>query len=358
VHPRGYDVEPVRTVLRWGLESRVFPAASIEVGCAGHPLWREAFGRLSYDDGAPAAAPDTRFDLASLTKVIVTATVAMDLSERGRVDIDAPVASVAEDWRGHDRAAVTLRDLLEHASGLPGWLPLHRTCRGRDAFRRALASMPLAYEPRSRSEYSDLGFILLGFILEDLGGAPLDTLFAALVPSGAVGLRFRPAAGGRRAALAPTRAADERGPLEPGDVDDTNAWALGGVAAHAGLFGTADAVGAFARAVLAALDGAGRERGGLAAPDTVRRFVRPSSVPGSSRALAWDTMRATSSCGTRMSPRAIGHTGFTGTSLWIDPAADRYVVLLTNRVHPEAHDAESIQAVRRGVHDAVMDAMR
>ncbi len=353
----GHDAEPVRTILRWALESRVFPAASVEVGCASGVIWREAFGRLSYDPRAPAATADTVFDLASLTKVLVTATIAMDLVDRGVLDLEAPLAAVADDWRGPDRRTVTIRDLLEHASGLPGWLPLHRACRGRAAFRRAIVETPLAYEPRSRSEYSDLGFILLGLVIEDAAGAPLDRLFAGLIPPGAAGLTFRPVAGAA-GAVAPTRAVDERGALEPGAVDDTNAWAMGGVAGHAGLFGPAAGVGAMAQALLRSLDGATRIRGGLASPDTVRCFLSPSLVPGSSRALAWDTMRPTSSCGSRMSPRAIGHTGFTGTSVWIDPAADRYVVLLTNRVCPEAGDAESIQAVRRGVHDAVMDAMR
>jgi CubicO group peptidase (beta-lactamase class C family) len=157
--------------------------------------------------------------------------------------------------------------------------------------------------------------------------------------------------------VAPARAEDERGRLAAGEVADTNAWAMGGVAGHAGMFGTAAGVGAFARAVLAGVRGVGGGPGAVAEPATVRRFVTRSSVPGSSRALAWDTMLPSSSCGTLMSGAAFGHTGFTGTSLWIDPRADVYAVLLSNRVHPQAEDAEGIRAVRRAFHDAVMATM-
>ena len=150
---------------------------------------------------------------------------------------------------------------------------------------------------------------------------------------------------------APTRVDPWRGRLLVGEVDDDNAWALGGAAGHAGLFGTASAVGDYARHVLQVLDG----RVGAFRRETVDTFVtRRSEVPGSSRALGWDTMLPTSSCGTRMSARAFGHTGFTGTSLWIDPERDVYVVLLTNRVHPDPSN-DAIARVRREVHDAIMD---
>jgi CubicO group peptidase (beta-lactamase class C family) len=147
---------------------------------------------------------------------------------------------------------------------------------------------------------------------------------------------------------APTEVDLWRGRLLQGEVHDENTWALGGAAGHAGLFGTAAGVGAFARGVLADLIAG---TGGPERP-ALQRFVQKSTVPGSSRALGWDTMLPTSSCGTRMSPRAIGHTGFTGTSLWIDPERDRYVVFLTNRVHP-SRDNNQVQAVRRALHDAV-----
>jgi CubicO group peptidase (beta-lactamase class C family) len=157
-----------------------------------------------------------------------------------------------------------------------------------------------------------------------------------------------------RGRTAPTRFSDARERLLVAEVDDDNAWAMGGVAGHAGLFGTASAVGAFARLMLRALRGEREAERGLAAGATIRRFLAPSAVPGSSRALGWDLMRPTSSCGTAMSTAAFGHTGFTGTSLWIDPTLDFYAVLLTNRVHPVAGPNEPMQETRRAFHDALL----
>ena len=159
--------------------------------------------------------------------------------------------------------------------------------------------------------------------------------------------------------MAPTRFDPWRGRLLVGEVDDNNAWALGGVAGHAGLFGTVGAVGCFASDWLHDLRGVGAAHDERMAPRRVlEEFLTPSAVSGSSRACGWDLMRPTSSCGSRMSARAFGHTGFTGTSLWIDPERDVYVVLLTNRVHPAAGTSDGIQALRRAVHDAVLDGLR
>lgn len=355
-----FDVEPARAVLQRAMAERVCPAVSIEVGSSTRVLWREAAGGLTYDPAAPRATPDTVFDLASLTKVIATATIAMRLAESRALDLAEPIRRWFPDWAGLDREPVTVRDLLEHASGLPAWLPLYRECRGREAFARAICRTPLAYAPRSESVYSDLGFILLGLLLETIAARPLDAQLNEALPREPsdhnTPIRYLPPAAWR-ARTAPAQISDERGPIEPASVDDTNAWALGGVAGHAGLFGTAPAVGRFARALLATLSGSGPANGGVADPATLRLFLTPSTVAGSSRALAWDTMRPTSSCGTRLSPSAAGHTGFTGTSLWIDPERQMYVVLLTNRVYPRATDVAAIQALRRAFHDAVVDAV-
>jgi CubicO group peptidase (beta-lactamase class C family) len=211
--------------------------------------------------------------------------------------------------------------------------------------------------PGSRAIYSDLGFMLAGFVIADAGGSPLDAQFHALTPAFVAAddvLMFRPDSR-LRPRIPPTEVDTWRGRLLQGEVHDENAWALGGVAGHAGLFGTVTAVGAFARSVLRSLDPSGAT-GRLADASTLREFTRPTDVPGSSRALAWDTMRTTSSCGTRMSERAFGHTGFTGTSLWIDPGAGIYVTLLTNRVFPSRSN-DAIRGVRPAVHDAVMSAL-
>jgi len=349
------DFTPIETLIERAIASHAFPAATIEAGRAGEVLWRVAFGRLTYAEDAPATTVETIFDLASLTKVIATATLTMHALEAGTLRLEDRVADLLPHWRGDDRAAVTIRDLLEHASGLTAYLPFFRDHHGRAEFERAICTMPLEYAPRTQSIYSDLGFILLGFILEDVNKAGLAELFDRIVrlkaeaTGGAADdpLRFNPPREWRER-TAPTELDLWRGRLLQGEVHDENTWALGGAAGHAGLFGTAPAVGAFARNILSTLRDVNR--------GTLARFIQKSTVPGSSRALAWDTMLPTSSCGTRLSPRAIGHTGFTGTSLWIDPELDLYVVLLTNRVHP-SRDNNQIQPVRRQVHDALVKAV-
>jgi CubicO group peptidase (beta-lactamase class C family) len=338
-----------RDILVNAIARQAFPAAVIEVGTSSLVRWRQPFGTLTYDAASPAVRDDTIFDLASLTKVLSTASLVMRLIERGALALDEPVARYLSSWRGIDRDSVTIRDLLSHSSGLPAHAPFYASLLGRDPIERAIAATPLDFPPRTRSVYSDLGFMLLGFILSDV--APLDVQFDALRAQmqNPEDLQFHPPAVWQPR-VAPTRFSEWRNRLLIGEVDDDNAWAVGGAAGHAGLFGTAAAVGAFARHLLQVLDG----RIGVFQPETMREFVsRREAVPGSSRALAWDTMLPTSSCGTRMSGRAFGHTGFTGTSLWIDPERDLYVVLLTNRVYPDASNNE-IQEIRRSVHDAVI----
>ncbi len=304
-------------------------------------------------DALPAA-PDTVFDLASLTKVVSTATLVMRAVDAGMLDIDERVRDRLDAWRGEDRESVTIRNLLEHASGLTAYLPFFRDHRGRVDFERTICTLPLEYAPRTRSIYSDLGFMLLGFILEDINRAPLADQFAALAADFSIQpdvLTFNPSRD-LHSRTAPTELDLWRGRLLQGEVHDENTWALGGAAGHAGLFGTAGGVGAFARLMLDGIAG-GRK---LARPSTIASFITRTDVPGSSRALAWDTMLPTSSCGQRLSARAIGHTGFTGTSLWIDPEQDLYVVLLTNRVHP-TRENDGIQRVRAALHDAIVEAV-
>lgn len=337
------DFQRARGVLADALTASVFPCAVAEVGRAGGPVWSHAAGRLTYAADAATATCETIFDLASLTKVVAATAIALVQLRERRFGLDRRVREVAREWTGDDRREVTIRDLLEHCSGLPDHRTYYRTLAGRERFQQAICAEPLAYAPRTRALYSDPGFMLLGFLLEDSGGGPLDAQFESWKSGAGIDdpLAFNPPASWRPR-VAPTEDDPWRGRVLVGEVHDENAAALGGVAAHAGLFGTAAATGACARWWLAVLN---------QWPEAAW-FVRRSSVPGSSRALGWDTMLPTSSCGTLFSPRAIGHTGFTGTSLWIDPVDDVYVVLLTNRVHPIRHQ-EGIQAVRRAFHDAV-----
>ena len=342
-----------RRVLDQAIAERAFPAAVIEVGTAGQMLWRQAFGTLTFDIDSLPASDDTIFDLASLTKVIATTPIVMQQVERGVLALDDPVSGHIAEWRGEDRVEVTLRDLLTHCTGLPAWRPFFRDLKGRRAFESAISTEPLAYAPRTQSVYSDLDFMLLGFIVD--GRVPLAERFALMLSQMEIveEIQFTPPSLWR-ARVAPTEQDPWRGRLLVGEVHDENAAALGSIAGHAGLFGTAASVGSYARHLLQVLDG----RSGIFRRATLEEFVRRRvDIPGSSRALGWDTMLPTSSCGTLMSARAFGHTGFTGTSLWVDPEKDVYVVLLTNRVHPTRTN-EAIKQVRRAVHDAVMGDLR
>ena len=272
--------------------------------------------------------------------------------DEGRLRLNDPVSRWVAQWRGADRESVTISDLLAHCSGLTAYLPFFRDHSGRAEFEPAIATMALEYPPRSTAIYSDLGFILVWFVLEDAiarGAATLAAEFHRLAATiTREPLAFLPPRDWRER-TAPTEIDTWRGRLLVGEVHDENAWALGGAAGHAGLFGTAPAVGAFARSVLRTIAGEPI----LAQPATMREFIQRTDVPGSSRALGWDTMLPTSSSGTRLSATSIGHTGFTGTSLWIDWERDLYVVLLTNRVHP-TRDNDAIRRIRPRVHDMVV----
>lgn len=340
-----------RATVLGGVSAQVYPAAAVEIGTARDVSWHESFGRLTFDADADAVDRTTLFDLASLTKVIATTTAVMRLMDQGRLSIDDHVSRWLPSWSQRDRDTVTLRDLLAHCAGLCEHAPLYESSTGRIEFDQAIAGLPLEYPPRTRAVYSDLGFMLLAFICEDASdGMSLAQQFELVGPDLGDEVIFAPDTD-LRFQCAPTGVETWRGRILQGEAHDPNAWALAGVAGHAGLFGTASGVGRFAQLVLRGLQG---ESTSLGKPETLRQFVTPTTVPGSSRALGWDTMRPTSSCGTRLSASSIGHTGFTGTSLWIDPERDLYFVYLTNRTFAPGGN-EPMQALRRAFHDAVIE---
>jgi serine-type D-Ala-D-Ala carboxypeptidase len=349
-----------------------FPGAAIEVGGAAGARWKHTAGTLTREPGAPATEVTTIYDLASLTKVIVTTTLVMRAVDDGILALEDRIGDWLPSWRGEDRHGVTVRDLLAHCSGLPAWLPFFHDCSGRVEFEPEICRTALEYAPRTQAIYSDLGFMLLGFILEEARARqardsdPPERARGTFDPATTIAGQFKALASYLtseplcfnpprewRVRIAPTEHDLYRGRLLVGEVHDENAWALGGAAGHSGLFGTAGAVGAFARAALRTI---GSERI-LARTETFGAFIQRTAVPGSSRALGWDTMLPTSSCGTRLSPSAIGHTGFTGTSLWIDWERDFYVVFLTNRVHP-TRENERIREIRPRLHDAIAAELR
>jgi CubicO group peptidase (beta-lactamase class C family) len=360
-----------------GAVGEAFPGAVLAVGLDGRLVHLKPFGRLSYAADAPEVRADTVYDLASLTKVVVTATLAMGLLEEGLLDLDARLSRFFPGFSGSGKDGVTIRQVLAHAAGLVGWAPLYAERSGKSACLERIVALNLAYPPGTRSQYSDLGFILLGDVLERLGGAPLDVLACrrVLEPVGMHETLYRPPAA-LRSRIAPTEPDPWRGRLLQGEVHDENAFALGGVAAHSGLFGTAADLACFAQMMLD-----GGERGGrrIVSRSSIELFTRRDAVPGTTRALGWDTAAddsgrrsslpgapGYSSAGSLLSDRSFGHTGFTGTSLWIDPERGLYLILLSNRVHPRPQDPErgargrdnnAIRAVRSRLADAVVQAL-
>ena len=345
----------VQRLLADAVAARVTPGAIVEAGTAAGASWTATAGRTS---GAADAAPvtsATMYDLASLTKVLATTTLAMRHDASGALPLNTCVADRLPGFGQHPR--MTVADLLQHTAGLPAHRPFYLEVAGRAGYLARIAAEPLAFAPRTRHEYTDLGFILLGLMIEDAGDGSLaeqfDTFVSESLDGIDMGYGVRHAWRGR---VAPTTVSPWRERMLAGLVHDDNAAALGGAAGHAGLFGTAAVVGAVARWYLSLWTGRVLASAGIAAA-TARTFATRGAVPGSSRALGWDTMLPTSSCGSRLSARAVGHTGYTGTSLWIDPGLDLYVVCVTNRVH-FASDPDAIKALRVAVHDAVAGAAR
>jgi beta-N-acetylhexosaminidase len=345
-------------VLDEAVKSKAFPGGVTVVGRRGKIVVERAFGRLDYGKDSPPVTLETIYDLASLTKVLATTTTAMILYERGALSLEKPVRDYLPEFQGEGKDQVTVADLLAHSGGLLWWKDFYKEYQGPEAKKKyveAICRMPLDYLPRSKTVYSDLGILLLGEILERVSAKPLAELFRSEVfdPLGLEATRFNPPAS-LRERIAPTEVDPWRGRLLRGEVHDENAFALGGVAPHAGLFATGRDVARFAQTLL---NGAVYAHRRLVKRSTLERFTRRAGlVPGSSRSLGWDTPSEGSSSGRYFSASSFGHTGFTGTSLWIDPERELFVVLLTNRVHPTRENPQ-IQKVRPAYHDAIVEAL-
>jgi CubicO group peptidase (beta-lactamase class C family) len=342
------------------------PGAALGVSYRGARM-TYGTGRLGIDD---ATRPDrnTVYDLASLTKVVGLTTAVMLAVDEGLMELDAPVQRYAPQFQGPGKDSVTVRHLLTHSSGLPPWRPLYLEAPTRDSALALVYGTALDTTPGAVMRYSDLGAILLTEAVQHVWDMRLDSVLARRVfgPLGMTSTTFRPPAAWR-IRIAPTEDDPWRGYVVRGEVHDENAFRLEGISGHAGLFSTAPDLLTFGEWLLEAFVpetpapvclegvrcGAGPV-GSVPPPTVVPAFAtRQDVVAESSRALGWDTPSGLSTAGSLMSARSFGHTGFTGTSLWIDPARRLVVVLLTNRVHPSREDSR-IGPVRRGVADRVV----
>ncbi len=354
----GMSAERMRAIDRIverGVTAGGYPGAAVVVGRKGYAVVSRGFGTLDWRPGSLAVTPDeTVYDLASLTKVVATTTSIMILFDEGKVELDAPVSRYLPSFTGGNREAVTIAHLLTHRAGLPAGLELWRRANSAAAAREMVLAAPVKNVPGKVYEYSDLGPMLLSFVVEAASGQKFDDFVDARIftPLGMSKTGFRPSSK-IVSRIAPTEITPPRGYPLRGEVHDENAYRLGGVSGHAGLFSTAADLSVFAQMLL---QGGRFGSARIVADTTVALFTKRTA---GRRALGWDTCEGAGGCGQYLTSRAYGHTGYTGTSLWIDPDHDMFVVLLSNRVHaPKARRAATvIMDVRHDLADAAVLAV-
>ena len=342
----------IERVIERGIKAGGYPGASVVVGRKGAAVFEKGFGKLSWSESSTAVdAQRTIYDVASLTKVVGTTTAIMILFDEKKIGLDDPVVNYIPTFGGGDKDKVTIRQLLTHTSALPAGRDIWRIAQTPLEARALVLSTPLEGRPGAQYIYSDLGADVLGLIVEVVAGEPLDKFLTRRVfePLGMNETMFRPA-DSLRSRIAPTEVTPPRGYPLRGEVHDENAYALGGVAGHAGLFSTAADLSVFAQMMLN-----GGEYNGvqIISKPTVELFT---SRAFGHRALGWDTAEGDYGSGRFLGPTAYGHTGFTGTSMWIDPEREMFVILLTNRVHAARalRPAKVISDVRADLSDAAV----
>jgi CubicO group peptidase (beta-lactamase class C family) len=359
--PPTIDFSSAQKILESAIADRAFPGCSVAVGTHERVLWSSGFGHLDYEN-SQAVATSTLYDIASLTKIVGTTSVVMALVRDGKLTLADHVekhypdfvAAIDDDKQRAWRQKMTIEHLLTHSSGLPAG---PRTPKDAKSYADVLAgtlATPLAAEPGQKTVYSDAGYILLAEVAARAAKKPIASLEKELVLMPlqiTTTLRNPPA--DLHARIAPTEKIAGGKGFWQGVVHDENARAAEGLTGHAGLFSSADDLSRFAAEMLKAVRGESK----IWPQELARQFTtRRNLVPGSTRALGWDTpSQRRSLAGDRMSRKAFGHTGFTGTSMWIDPERNLYVILLSNRVHPTRNN-QKIQAVRRQLADAVVEA--
>ncbi|HXZ82082.1 MAG TPA: serine hydrolase domain-containing protein [Terriglobales bacterium] len=345
------NFSPAFEVLEQAIADGAFPGASFAVTHRAQFVAMDGVGRFTYQPESPPVKPETIWDLASVTKAVATTSAAMLFFQRSLLDLDLPLVEIARNFDTGDprRRQVTIRMLLTHNSGLPAYERLFKTAHRREELIKAAFTLPLVTDPGTRTEYSDIGFIILGVLLEQITGEPLDR-FCRREIFDLLGMKqttFNPPTEWRTQ-IPPTYDDREfRHGIVQGEVQDENAWVMGGVAGHAGLFSSAGDLALFANCIL---------QGGapILERHTVDLFCQRQL--GSARALGWDTPTPPSQAGRYFSPNSIGHLGYAGSSLWIDRDRQLAVVLLTNRTWPD-RSLQKIKYVRPIFHDAIVRSL-
>lgn len=348
--------DEIDTAVRYGIERGIYPAAVVVIGQGDSILYARGYGHYTWSPSSRVPTPDsTMWDIASITKVLGTMSAAMRLVDAGRLNLDAPVRRYLPQFSGGAKDRVTVRMLLDHTSGLRSYAPLFKRARNRAGAVESLYAEPLVRRPGEEPVYSDLNALLLGLILENVSGIPLDRFVSREVfqPLGLTQTTYHPPASLQRRTVP---SAIWRGQPVQGKVNDPNAAVFGGAAGNAGIFSTGMDLARYAQVWLRG--GAGPS-GQWVSPETIKLFLTRGSNSGP-RLLGWDTPELNtgqvSVFGTLISDAAYGHTGFTGTELWIDPTRDLFLVFLTNRTFdPKVRDSlHRLRTVRAELSDAVI----
>ena len=355
------QLQPACTVIENAIADKAFPGATLAVGYRGKVSYH-AFGKLSYDKDSPSTRIDTMYDIASLTKGVLTTTLVEKLLEGdfpSPLSLDAPIERFLPEWatgpQPEWRHKVTVRHLMTHTSGLPPFKEYWRTSRGKGDTLRMIFAEPLEYEPGTKVVYSDLGIILMAEIIQRLTGKPLDELANEDIfgPLGMKNSMYNPPKK-LWPEIAPTEIDNQlRHRLVQGEVHDENAYAIGGVSGHAGVFSTSPDLAAFCQMLL---NGGVYAHQRVVKRSTIAEFTAPQPLAKNTRTLGWVVPTEGSSSGHYYSAHSYGHTGFTGTTIWIDPDRQLFVVLLTNRVNP-TRENHKIAEVRPAVHDAIVKSL-
>jgi beta-glucosidase-like glycosyl hydrolase/CubicO group peptidase (beta-lactamase class C family) len=355
------QLQPAFQLIERAMADKAFPGATVAVGYRGK-VSLHAFGNLTYAAKAPAVGTHTMYDIASLTKVVATTTLVAKLVEGDfpvPLDLDARIERYLPEWttgpQQEWRHQVTVRHLLTHTSGLPAFKEYWRASKNKQDTLNKIFAEPLEYEPGTKEIYSDLGIILMAEIIDRLTGRGLDDLAKTYIftPLAMKDTMYRPPKK-LWPDIAPTEIDNNlRHRLVHGEVHDENAFAIGGVSGHAGIFSTAPDLAAFCQMLL---NGGVYAHHRILRRATIAQFTTPQQLSNGTRTLGWAVPTEGGSSGRYFSPHTFGHTGFTGTSIWIDPDRQLFVVLLTNRVHP-TRENQKIAQLRPAFHDAVMQAL-
>ncbi len=351
--PNPKYLDSLKICLNQAISDSAFPGCAISVGYRGKLIFEQSFGTFTYEPQSPKIEVNSIFDLASVTKVVATTTTAMILYDQGRLQLDWKVIDIIPAFQGKDKEKVTIRHLLTHTSGLPGWIRFYLELNGKERIIQEICDTELENEPGTTYVYSDLGMIMMQKILETIAQKPLDQLVLDYI---SIPLYMKRTIYNPDSSLineiVPTEISEWHKKLVHGFVHDENTYVMGGISGHAGLFSTVQDLSVFCQMYL--------NRGlydnkRILKTETIELFTtRQNLIEGSTRALGWDTRSEQNSmAGNFMSMRAFGHSGFTGTTIWIDPENQVFVVLLSNRVYP-TRENRKISRVRPIVHNYVM----